>query len=268
MNLNFPFYCYIDGYHNDPTLYHFKHKTYTYDNIKSGLYPKPCFAYLEIFDAGKIHFEPFLTSGNSLLEAGNCKIDENCEIFVDIGANCGLSSYFAYLRGAKKIFAFEPSPKEAKAYLMNNIPNSVLYQFAVSDTIGFQKLTSVWDLNNNQQDDKFEKRIVSATYCLTLDYLFEQNVFDKIDFLKIDVEGHEYNVFEGLSDKNLSKIKNISVELHGILTENNPKLGALFKENLIKRLENNFYFDGYQHHARKNYYLFKNCNESFLYSSI
>lgn len=268
MNTDFPFYCYIDGYHNDPTLYHFKHNLYSYSKIRNNDFPKICYAYLEIFNAEKYHDSSLLTSGNSFLEANDCKIDENCDIFVDLGANCGLSSYFAYLRGAKKIFAFEPSPKEAKAYLMNNIPNSVLYQFAVSDTVGFQNLTSVWDLNNNQQDDKFQKRISSSTYCVTLDYLFQQNVFEKIDFLKIDVEGHEYNVFEGLSDKNLSKVKNISLEIHGALIQDNPKLGNLFKDNLLKRLNENCYFDGITYHPRKINYLFKQTNEAFLYSYI
>lgn len=69
MNLDFPFYCYIDGYHNDPTLYHFKHNRYTYDNIRSGQFPRICYVYLETFDFEKYHYPPFLTDGNSAIEA-------------------------------------------------------------------------------------------------------------------------------------------------------------------------------------------------------
>lgn len=265
MNLNFPFYCYIDGYHNDPTLYHFKPNTYTYQNIRDGLYPKACYAYLETFDYKKYHYSDISIDGQSMLESNKCIIDDTCEIFVDIGANCGLTSYYAYQRGAKKIIAFEPSPKESKAYLMNNIPNSTLYNFAISDCVGFKKLSTVWSRENNLQDDKFLHRDDSPTYCVTLDHLFDQKLFNKIDFLKVDVEGHEYNVFEGISDENLAKIKNISIEIHGRLTLDDPKLGFLFQQNLIERLKNVPYFDGEIYHIRKCVELFKDANEGYLY---
>jgi hypothetical protein len=48
----------------------------------------------------------------------------------------------------------------------------------------------------------------------TLYSLFEAKVFDRIDFLKIDCEGSEKSVIEGISDENLSKIKKISMEFH------------------------------------------------------
>lgn len=268
MNTKFPFYCYIDGYHNDPTLYHFEPNVYTYDNIRSGQYPKVCYAYLETFDFSKYHFPQFLTSGNSIIEAEGCIIDNSCDVFVDIGANCGLTSYFAYQRGAKKIISFEPSPKESKAFLMNNIPNSSLYQFAISNHVGFKNLNTVWSKLNNLQDDKYIKKDDSLTYCVTLNYLFEQKLIDKIDFLKVDVEGHEYEVFDGLNDDNLSKIKNISVEIHGRLTEDNPKLGFLLQQNLIERFQNVPYFDGQIYHMRKTIDLFKSSNEGNLYSYI
>lgn len=268
MNINFPFYCYVDGYHNDPTLYHFKSNTYSYQNIREGQYPKICYAYLETFDAGRYHDPSFLTPSNSFIEAYNCIVDEKCDVFVDIGANCGLSSFFAYLKGAKKIYAFEPSPKEAKAFLMNNIPNSTLYQFAISDHVGFLDLNTVWGKHNNLQDDKFQSVDKSQTYCVSINYLFDQKLFNKIDFLKVDVEGHEYNVFNGINDENLSKIKNISVEIHGSTTENDIKLGQLFRKNLTERLNKIAYFDGKIYHQRKINYLFKNTTESFFYSSI
>ena len=255
MNKNFPFYCYTNGYENDPSLYHFKSDTYTYENIHSGMYPKACFTYLETFDFAKYHFKPFLTSGNSSMEAGKCVIDETCEIYVDIGANCGFTSYFAYLKGAKNIIAFEPSPKESKAFLMNNIPNSKLYQMGISDKVGFIELPTAWP------KDK------SLTYVVTLDYLFEQKVFEKIDFLKVDVEGHEFEVFEGISDTNLSKIKNICLEIHGMGHTDHPKFGHLFKENLKKRLWSVPYFDGSSYKNRYTYELHRS-SESHFYSTL
>jgi FkbM family methyltransferase len=251
-------------------LYHFEPNVYNYDNIRCGQYPKACYTYLEAFDFSKYHDSQFLTSGNSLIEAGGCIIDNSCNVFVDIGASCGLTSYFAYQRGAKKIIAFEPSSKESKAFLMNNIPNSSLYQFAISDEVGFKNLNTVWSKENNLQDDKYRKKDDSLTYCVTLNYLFDQKLLDTVDFLKVDVEGHEYNVFEGISDENLSKIKNISVEIHGRLTLDNPKLGFLFQQNLIERLQNAPYFDGEIYYKRKTIDLFhmRHSNEGYIYSHI
>lgn len=272
MTQKFPFYCYIDGYHADPTLYHFEPNKYSYENIREGFFPKICYAYLETFDFSK-YFHMYelgrhLTSGSSILEADNCIIDESCDLFVDIGANCGLTSYFAYQRGAKKIIAFEPSPKESKAYLMNNIPNTTLYQFAISDFVGFKNLNTVWGKERNLQDDKYIEKDESSTFCVSLDYLFEQKVFSHINFLKVDVEGHEYEVFNGINDENLSKIKNISIEIHGRLTLDNPKLGLLFQQNLIERLHSVPYFDGEIYHSRKTLEFFKNSSEGYLYSYI
>ena len=50
--------------------------------------------------------------------------------------------------------------------------------------------------------------------CVTLDSLFDNNVIDKIDFLKIDVEGAEVNVIDGISIDNLKKVNKIAMEIH------------------------------------------------------
>ena len=70
---------------------------------------------------------------------------------------------------------------------------------------------------------------------ITLDSLFENGAVDKIDFLKIDVEGSELLVLDGLSDENLSKINKISMETD-----------KQYKEKILERTNNfsSYYFDG------------------------
>lgn len=150
---------------------------------------------------------------------------------------------------------------------MNNIPNSTLYNFGVSNKTGFTKLPTVWSKFNNKELDKFDTEDTSLTFTATLDYLFEQNVFNNIDFLKVDVEGHEYEVFEGLSDENLSKIKNISVEIHGQHIKDNPKLGLMFQHSLRDRLYDVPYFDGSVFKQRSVMELFIS-EQGFLYSTL
>ena len=48
----------------------------------------------------------------------------------------------------------------------------------------------------------------------TLNYLFQHKLVDKIDFLKVDIEGSEIIALSGISDENLSKVRNIAVEYH------------------------------------------------------
>jgi len=48
----------------------------------------------------------------------------------------------------------------------------------------------------------------------TLNYLFDTGLIDKIDFLKVDIEGAEILTFNGISDENLLKVKTIAMEYH------------------------------------------------------
>ena len=49
--------------------------------------------------------------------------------------------------------------------------------------------------------------------CMTLDQLFELRGLEQVDLLKVDVEGAERDVFEGLSDANLQRVRQLVVEI-------------------------------------------------------
>jgi hypothetical protein len=74
----------------------------------------------------------------------------------------------------------------------------------------------------------------------TLDYLFEVGLIDKIDFLKVDIEGAEIKVFKGISDENLMKVKYIAMEYHHSHLGYNEEL----RNNFISRL-NRLGFNSY-----------------------
>jgi hypothetical protein len=78
-----------------------------------------------------------------------------------------------------------------------------------------------------------KKGVINYSPILSMDYLFSTGVFDKIDFLKIDCEGAEKEIFEGLSDDNLKRIKKISLEFHKNL------LSEEFSDELIRRMTRN-----------------------------
>ena len=49
---------------------------------------------------------------------------------------------------------------------------------------------------------------------MTLEEMMDLYKIDKIDFLKCDIEGGEYDLFKSLSPEILSKIDKIAVETH------------------------------------------------------
>ncbi len=120
---------------------------------------------------------------------------------IDIGANIGYYTLlFAKLVGKEgKVYAFEPEPNNLhllkKNIEINNYQNVIIEQKAVSDTtknvnlftakqgIGEHRINFSWFGNNG-----IEVKAIKLD-----DYINE-----KIDFIKIDIEGAEYNALLGM----------------------------------------------------------------------
>ena len=65
--------------------------------------------------------------------------------------------------------------------------------------------------------------------------IIKSHVFaDKIDFLKVDIEGAEHHAFAGISDENLMKVKTISMEYHHSHFNYNEQLRQAFIDRLNK----------------------------------
>jgi hypothetical protein len=74
----------------------------------------------------------------------------------------------------------------------------------------------------------------------TLNYLFESGLIDRIDFLKVDIEGAEHAAFAGISDENLQKVKTIAMEYHHSHFDFDDEL----RSNFIKKM-NGLGFNSY-----------------------
>ena len=161
-----------------------------------------------------ILLEVFLTSSQDQYYLISKNIDflynEICilntdSVYVDIGANIGFYSILAskIVGPNGKIFSFEPSPREYSRFLngirLNNCNNIVPYNLSLfdkKDIIGLQISNYHSGLNrlhNNTQETS--TTIQSPTF--RFDEIFDQNI-TKIDLLKIDVEGAEMNILNGM----------------------------------------------------------------------
>lgn len=126
------------------------------------------------------------------------------DIFVDLGANIGMSATYAELKGASKIYCIEPDPKIFECLRKNSGPNWVLENIAISNYIG--------ELEMGYWPDTLNNRFI--TKCTTLYEYVRRNNIEKIDYLKIDIEGAEDEVIRTI-DPGLFKIINkVMVEYH------------------------------------------------------
>ncbi len=136
------------------------------------------------------------------------------DIVVDLGGNIGVFNRWAHSEGASKVISFEPDKRYYKLLSLNAGPNSILFNGAMSNEVGEMNLYESVHLGGSNLFGTQENSESYKVRTYTLDYLFETGLIDRIDFLKVDIEGAEHYALSGISDENLMKVKTISMEYH------------------------------------------------------
>lgn len=129
---------------------------------------------------------------------------KNGDVVIDAGANCGhLSIYYSNLVGGTgKIYAFEPDK-----FNIERINNNIALNEDLNDNIEIESLL-LWD--ENKWIDFYESGTVGssavwipdASKCIKkeairIDDWVQRNNLDKLDFIKMDIEGAEIEALEG-----------------------------------------------------------------------
>ena len=138
-------------------------------------------------------------------------------ITVDVGANIGLHTLnMARIVGnTGRVFAFEPDPSNfeilRKNVKINNYQNIILEQKACADKHGRTTLyqSDHPGMHRVFPQTKQAKGQVQVELTSLDKYFIDSNLADKINFIKIDVEGLEFSVLKGMKNilKNNKKIK-------------------------------------------------------------
>ena len=152
---------------------------------------------------------------------------------IDVGANRGQTiDFFLKLNNKSRLYSFEPNPKlfEELQYkysnyenikgISNKIETKTFFENILDESSTFEELNMNSDylkmkssiLGVNPKDIVKESYPVKVT---TLNDFIVKNEIGKIDVLKIDTEGHEFECLEGLFKlENIYDVKIIQFEMH------------------------------------------------------
>ncbi len=143
-------------------------------------------------------------------------------ICYDIGGYKGYYAGVMALKGASKVYVFEPMPSNAKKIkqlvALNDKLPLVLEEKAVSDVEGMvsfklmpEETMGKLTKSSFQQNEKEASEL--KVQCTTLDALVAQG-YPEPDFIKIDVEGAEEFVLKGGSELLKNKKPLLMIEIH------------------------------------------------------
>jgi FkbM family methyltransferase len=157
------------------------------------------------------------------------------DVVLDIGAHIGLFSLYAHAKGASQVFAFEPNPMNFEALtnnvLLNNARN--IHAFRIAVLPGFHSTTfHIPSGKSKDRSSAFE--IVKESHndilvdCISLDEFIGQNKLSRIDFLKLDAEGSEYDILA--KTKSLDIVEKVALEAHELKGHNRQEASDLLQE--------------------------------------
>ena len=211
------------------------------------------------------------------------KFSDNKKIFLlDCGCNYGFYSFYtASLSINNFVISFEASSKTSEDFnrnlYLNNFKNIILNNVAVSDVdnnkVSFNESLNDWE--SSLSHNKFEEKKLTTINTITIDTaLRKYDLNNYFLFIKLDIEGHEFQAIKG--GKNIIEKYNpiIIIEFSKYIFENN-KNSFYFLESFLADFDYSIYGTnkklitveeiklllkslGPDHKTISNYYLIKN----------
>lgn len=140
------------------------------------------------------------------------------DVVVDIGGHIGIfATYAAAVCGASRVIVFEPFPENFELLVRNVEENGLTSVTCVNEAVGGKRgrLPLRVDPTNSgghSLTSGLDGAIIEVQ-CCTLGDIFDRFGLDRIDYLKMDCEGAEYQILDASADL-LERIGRISMEYH------------------------------------------------------
>lgn len=187
----------------------------TIKTIHLSSYPKPISVRLRTSDVSSFP-QVFMEEAFDL-----AFLNLNPKVIIDAGANAGFASiYFAHAYPRARVFAIEPEESNFQMLLRNAefYPNILPIRAALWSEEGELQITNPNADKWSFQVNKLTKDKAAETIdAITMDKLLSMAKTDKIDIIKIDIEGAEAELFCANYENWLKKINVIIIELHETL---------------------------------------------------
>jgi FkbM family methyltransferase len=128
-------------------------------------------------------------------------------VVFDVGANVGKwSERMLKAHPEVTVYMFEPSPKCREEIYKLGLSRNILIPAALGSSPGVSRLNFSSDTDGSAslhargdsyfQDREYRSIEVEVT---TIDQVLEKHSIEFVDFMKMDIEGHEFNALEGAS---------------------------------------------------------------------
>lgn len=126
------------------------------------------------------------------------------DIFLDIGANIGQHSMYASFF-CKHVYSFEPIKRIYDQFTDSVFENDILNISVYNYALGKEKESiPIWSSASNMGASSIlyskNKKLEQYVKVIKLDDVYSVIGIEKVDFMKIDVEGYEWNVLLGAEE--------------------------------------------------------------------
>lgn len=166
------------------------------------------------------------------------------DVVLDLGASVGPFTW-SVLDRASKIYSFEPVPNTCKILKKNvgsfenvEVINKALYHTSGAYRFPFDNNPGKGpcETMSKEEELKIKNEGIIVNTLSFMDFVREYNI-DKIDFIKTDTEGGEYNLFK---DENINflknNVRNIVGEFH-FNNESNKTEFRYFRDKYLKQFK-------------------------------
>jgi hypothetical protein len=121
------------------------------------------------------------------------KVEEG-DVVIDFGAFVGMFSHFALTKGAKQVYAVELEQSHYDCLKENilDTPQIKAYHGMVSDKRDNETNIGLYNVER----------------------IMNENNLTTVDYLKMDIEGYEYQTLINMADETMCKVKKWGIEVH------------------------------------------------------
>lgn len=192
-------------------------------------------------DFVKAHFDDRKNCTEEILHQLNNRfynefIKGDDDVIVDLGANIGLFSLHAYPFAYKMLLSVEPTPSHYKilSHFISKFDDIIGVNAAISNVTGEMDFyLSETNSTMNSLSNVYGNSIKVKTY--TLKDLLEEFCIDKVDFMKVGIEGSEVLFLSQENIETMSRcVERFFIEFHDVNGKSYTEWRNLFREVFIE----------------------------------